>query len=118
MELIPILAAVACGFLSGLGIGGGSLLMVYLTAMASLAQRTAQGINLLYFLPTAALALLFHSKNRFVDWKSAIWAILGGVLLAALGAWISAHVATGLLRTLFGVFLLFVGVSELRTRAN
>ena len=118
MEVIAALAALACGFLSGLGIGGGSLLMVWLTAVAALEQRAAQGINLLYFLPTAALALLLHSKNRFVDWRSAPWAILGGVVLAALGAWLSARISTALLRTLFGVFLLFVGISELRTRAD
>ena len=45
-------------------------------------------------------------------------AILGGVVMAALGAWLSARISTALLRTLFGVFLLFVGISELRTRAD
>ena len=45
--MISLAASVVCGFLSGLGIGGGSLLMVYLTAAASLEQRTAQGVNLL-----------------------------------------------------------------------
>ena len=113
---MDIIASIACGFLSGLGIGGGSLLMVYMTAMAQLAQRSAQGINLLYFVPTALLALTFHSKNRFVDWRSSVWAILGGILFAALGAWLSAKVGTDLLRTLFGIFLLFVGITELRTK--
>ena len=42
----------------------------------------------------------------------------GGVVLAALGAWLSARISTALLRTLFGVFLLFVGISELRTRTD
>jgi len=114
MEMI---AAAVCGFLSGLGIGGGSLLMVFLTAAAALEQRTAQGINLLYFLPTAAVSLIFHSKNRFVDWRSAIWAILGGVILAAIGAYCATLLSTDLLRKLFGGFLLFVGISELFTKA-
>lgn len=115
MELI---AAAVCGFLSGLGIGGGSLLMVWLTAVAGVSQTAARGINLLYFLPTAGAALIFHGKNRFVDWRSARWAILGGVVLAAIGAWAGSQMDTGLLRKLFGVFLLFVGISELRTKAR
>ena len=115
---MEVIAAVVCGFLSGLGIGGGSLLMVWLTAVAGVSQTAARGINLLYFLPTAGAALIFHGKNRFVDWRSTRWAILGGVVLAALGAWAGSQIDTGLLRKLFGVFLLFVGVSELRTRGR
>ena len=115
MELI---AAAVCGFLSGLGIGGGSLLMVFLTAVAAIEQKVAQGINLLYFLPTAAASLIFHSKNRFVDWRSSVWAILGGILLAAAGAYLSTLLSSAQLRKLFGGFLLFVGASELFTKAR
>lgn len=107
------LISALCGFLSGLGIGGGSLLMVWLTAIAALEQHTAQGINLLYFLPTATISLLFHSGHRFVDWKSSGWAILGGIGAAAIGAWLSAHIETSLLRTLFGILLLVIGMAEL-----
>ena len=90
---MEVIVAALCGFLSGLGIGGGSLLMVYLTAAAGLDPRTAGAVNLLYFLPAAGVSLIFHSKNRFVDWRAARWAILGGVILAALGAWISSAVS-------------------------
>ena len=116
--LIAVLAGLVCGVLSGFGIGGGSLLMVWMTAVLAMEQKAAQGINLLYFLPAAGVSLIFHSKNRFVDWRAARWAILGGVILAALGAWISSAVSAALLRRLFGVFLLFVGVSELRFKAR
>ena len=116
--IIAILAGLVCGVLSGFGIGGGSLLMVWMTAVLSMEQKAAQGINLLYFLPAAGVSLIFHSKNRFVDWRAARWAILGGVILAALGAWIGSAVSAALLRRLFGVFLLFVGVSELRFKTR
>lgn len=108
------LAATVCGFLSGLGIGGGSLLMVWMTAVVGLPQTAAQSINLLYFLPTAGISLVFHSKNRFVDWKKSGWAILGGVILAVFGVWLSSLLDISLLRTLFGVFLMLVGFSEFR----
>ena len=71
-----ILAGLVCGVLSGFGIGGGSLLMVWMTAVLSMDQKAAQGVNLLYFLPCAACALIFHIKNRQIVWPEpcAPWA--------------------------------------------
>ena len=114
MELI---IAAACGFLSGLGIGGGSLLMVWLTAVASMPQQTARAVNLLYFLPTAAVSVFFHSRNRCVDWHRSSWAILGGVITAVAGILLSQRISTDLLRKGFGVLLLFVGAIELFKKA-
>ena len=111
--LLPALAGLVCGVISGLGIGGGSILMVWLTAVAGLEQRQAQGVNLLYFLPTAAASLIFHAKNRLVSWKTAAWAAASGCLTAALSAWLAAQIDTALLRKLFGGFLLLVGAWEL-----
>ena len=110
---ISALAGLVCGVLSGLGIGGGTLLMVWMTALAGLEQRTAQGINLLYFLPTAACALLFHIKNRLIRRDIVLPAALTGAAAAALTAWLGTKLDTSLLRRLFGGFLLLVGLREL-----
>ena len=107
-----------CGILSAFGIGGGSLLMVWLTAILSIEQRTAQGINLLYFLPTALAALLIHTKRHLVNWKCAVPAILSGCIAAAFFAWIGSRLELTLLRKLFGGFLLIVGVLEFRKKAD
>ena len=107
------LAGLLCGILSGFGIGGGSLLMVWMTAVAALDQKTAQSINLLYFLPTSVGALIFHIKNRMICWKAVIPAALGGCATAALTAWLSAGMDMELLRKLFGGFLLVIGALEL-----
>ena len=114
--LIPLLAGTATGILSGFGIGGGSLLLIYMTSFAGLDQTTAQGINLLYFLPAAALALPSHVKNGFIDKKTAVPAILAGLAGTALAAWAATGLDTGLLRKLFGCFLLFIGLRELFSR--
>ena len=106
-------AGLLCGILSGFGIGGGSLLMVWMTAVAALDQKTAQSINLLYFLPTSVGALIFHIKNRMICWKAVVPAALGGCATAALTAWLSAGMDMGLLRKLFGAFLLVIGALEL-----
>lgn len=110
---ICTLAGLVCGILSGFGIGGGSLLMVWMTAVANVAQHTAQGINLLYFLPTAAASLLIHVRNRFVKWRIVIPAAMFGSAAAALAAYVTAGLDAGLLRKIFGMFLLVVGISEL-----
>ena len=99
------LAGAVCGLLSGLGIGGGTLLMV--------PQQTAQGINLLYFLPSAACALFFHIRNRLIRWDIVLPAALGGCVTAAIAAWIATGLDVSLLRRLFGGFLLLTGLREL-----
>ena len=106
------LAGAACGVISGFGIGGGSILMVYLTAVLAVEQRAAQSVNLLYFLPAAACSLIFHVKNKQIEWRAVIPAAIAGCLSAIPGAVLSGKVETQLLRKLFGGFLILVGVSE------
>ena len=110
------IAGLLCGIISGFGIGGGSLLMVWMTAVAALDQKIAQGINLLYFLPTSVGALIFHIKNKMICWQAVIPAALCGCVTAALAAWVSASMEVGLLRKLFGGFLIIVGINELRKK--
>lgn len=106
-------AGLVCGVLSGFGIGGGSLLMVWMTAVLSMEQKAAQGVNLLYFLPCAACALIFHIKNRQIVWR-AVWpAALAGSVCAVGGAMLAQNVDAELLRKLFGGFLVLVGLSEI-----
>ncbi len=109
-----IAAGFVSGILSGFGIGGGSLLMLWLTMVAGLSQKGAQGINLLYFLPTALSAILVHHKRGMIRWQ-AVWpAVLGGCLVAAGAAGLAMWLDMRLLRRLFGGFLLIVGFLELR----
>ena len=111
--IIPLIAGAVTGVLSAFGIGGGSMLLIYLTAFAGMDQHQAQGINLLYFLPAAAAALPAHHKNGLLDKKSIIPAIVAGLAAAGLAAWISNGLETGMLRKLFGVFLLYIGLTQL-----
>lgn len=111
--LAAVLAGTATGVLSGFGVGGGTLLLIYMTAFTQLSQTQAQGINLLYFLPAAALALPAHFKNGFVERKALLPAISAGLVCSALAACAATALEVGLLRKCFGVFLLYVGLSEL-----
>lgn len=111
--LFAVAAGLLCGILSGFGVGGGSLLMVWMTAVLSMEQKSAQGINLLYFLPCAVCALIFHIKNRQIVWR-AVWpAAAAGSVCAIGGALLAQQLDESLLRRLFGGFLVLVGLSEL-----
>ncbi len=106
----------ACGILSGYGVGGGSLLMVWMTAVLSMPQSAAQSVNLLVFLPTAGLSILFHYKNRVLCKKAILPAALGGVVAAAAGAALACGIDGTILRKGFGFFLLVVGIMEWRKK--
>ena len=59
--ILPI--ATVLGFLSGLGTGGGSILILWLTMAANMAQAEARAINLLFFLPSAAISCILRWKS-------------------------------------------------------
>lgn len=111
--LLAAAVGLGTGILSGFGVGGGTLLLIYMTAFAGVAQTQAQGINLLYFLPTAATALPAHFKNGYVDKKAALPAILTGLAASGAAAWAATGLDVALLRRCFGAFLLYIGVREL-----
>ena len=111
--LLPLLAGTATGILSGFGIGGGTLLLIYMTTFAGVPQNLAQGVNLLYFLPAAATALPAHIKHGYIDGKTGWPAALAGLAGTALAAWLATGLDVELLRRCFGGFLLVVGLREL-----
>ena len=111
--LFPLLAVTVTGVLSGFGVGGGTLLLVYMTVFAGLDQHLAQGINLLYFLPAGLMALPAHWKNGYIKKPVLLPAIGAGLVLAALAAWVATTLDVGILRKCFGAFLLVIGAMEL-----
>ena len=110
---IPALARAVTGILSGFGIGGGSLLLIYMTGFAGIPQNLAQGVNILSLLPTAATALPSHVKNSYIEKAALLPAIAAGLAGTALAAWAATSLDVNLLRKCFGVFLLMIGLREL-----
>lgn len=105
------------GFLTGvmasMGLGGGFVLVVWLTMFADVEQRTAQGINVLFFLPIAFVSLIMHLRNGLVNKALVKKLAAGGFLGAAIGTLVSQVIANELLRKLFALFLLAFGLREL-----
>lgn len=90
------------GFLSGLGIGGGSLLILWLTLVAGTDPATARIINLLFFLPSSVIACILRMRQGKLRVKPLLPAIIAGCIAAALFSWISAGMNVDLLKKLFG----------------
>jgi uncharacterized membrane protein YfcA len=115
-NFIALGGAFGCGILSAMGVGGGSLLIILMTVLAGIPQQQAQLINLLYFIPTAGAGVWFHHKNKLIDRSIAAWAIVSGCVFAIAGSMIAVNTEGIILRKLFSVLLIIIGVSELFRR--
>lgn len=115
LESLPVILIVGTvlGFLSGLGIGGGSLLIIWLTAVLNTDPLTARSINLLFFIPSALIACVIRLRRGELDWKTPLPAIAAGCITAALCSGLAGMLDTQLLKKLFGIILLAAGAKEL-----
>lgn len=110
------LIGVLTGILSGFGVGGGTLLLLWLTLAEGMDQLRAGGVNLLYFVACALPALFGHARNGLLDKKAIQGCVLAGVPACIGAALLAAGLDVGLLRRIFGGFLLIVGARELFSR--
>lgn len=101
------------GFLSGLGVGGGSLLILWLTLVLDMDPVTARQINLLFFLPAALISCLFRKKQGVLEIKKLLPALFTGCAAAVLGSRMGSIVETGILKKAFGLLLLATGLREI-----
>lgn len=111
---ICVLIGTLLGVLSGLGTGGGSLLILWLTLVQGMPQQEARMINLMFFIPSALVACLFRLKQGKLNIKKVLPAIIAGSISAAIFAWFAYQWDTQALKKAFGCLLLFTGARELR----
>lgn len=110
---VALLVSTALGFLAGLGVGGGSLLILWLTLVLQMVYPQARLINLLFFLPAAVISTLLRRKQGTWQLKKVLPAILTGCVSAGLCAWLSNGLNTDILKKFLGVLLLVTGIREL-----
>ena len=114
VKISDVLIGVAAGILSGFGIGGGSLLVLYLTALVGISPYTAGGINLLYFICCAPAALVGHVRAQRIDWSAALWCTPSGIIGAVAASITSGNLHTEWLHRLFGILLICIAIKEWR----
>lgn len=113
MNLAALLAGLLSGIIGAMGLGGGAVLIIYLAVFTDTPQLAAQGINLIFFLPIGALAVIIYAKKGKISWKKTVPIAVGG-LLGAVGGIISARLLGGeLTAKLFGGLLIILGLKEI-----
>ncbi len=118
MNISALLAGLFSGVLGAMGLGGGSVLIIYLTLFTDTEQLSAQGINLLFFIPIALLAVIIYSAKRKIRWRIVIPLSLWGVLGATTGIMLTKYLGGNLTSKLFGGLLILMGLFEIFKRNN
>ena len=110
---LSAIAAIIIAILSGLGVGSGGLLVIWLTEVCSVDPIQARGINLLFFVFSASAAFIFHLKRRKIDLKLSFFLSLFALTGTLAGALLGRAIDSGFLRKIFGGVLVFSGIYSL-----
>ena len=110
-----VILGIISGIVTGLGMGGGSILIILLTAFMGVEQHSAQATNLIFFIPTAIISIIVHFKNRNVESKIGRSLLFPVVIGSTVGALLTLRIQTQKLKKYFGIFLLAVGILEMIT---
>lgn len=113
MTLEAIAAALISGAAGALGLGGGTVFLMYL-AMTDVPQLRAQGINLLFFLPCALVSVLVSTKKKLILWRTALPMAAGGFAGALCGSWLANIIGGEWMRKIFAIFLIIIGFLQLK----
>lgn len=111
--MINILFATIAGIVTGMGMGGGVVLIFLLTTFSGIEQHVAQGANLIFFIPTCIVSIIINMKNKNIDLKTALIVMISGIAGTTIGAKIAVNAPVSTLRKYFGYFLLFIAVFEI-----
>ena len=110
--MIEVLIGCVAGIVGGLGMGGGTVLILFLSLFLNIEQHIAQATNIIFFVPTALAAICVSLKNKNVNIKVGIPICLWGCLGAFIGACISTKMEISILRKCFGVFLILIAIYQ------
>lgn len=99
--------------LSGMGVGGGGLLVIYLTLFEGTEQIIAQGTNLCFFIVAASASTIYNIKNKKIVWKTTAILSVSGAIFSLLGAYLAGAINSDILQKIFGGMLIISGISSL-----
>lgn len=108
-----IFFGIAAGIVGGMGMGGGTVLILFLTMFSGIEQHVAQATNVIFFVPTAIAAIVTFIKNKSIKFKIAIPVFIWGLLGALIGAMISTKMEVEILRKCFGFFLIIIAIYQI-----
>lgn len=115
--MVKVLVGAALGFLSGLGVGGGSLLLLWLTLVMGVPRNEARVMNLMFFIPCSLVATLFRWRQTAVKKGPLLAAVGAGIAGALWGNSIGPGMDQEILRRAFGAMFVLSGIRELGYRS-
>lgn len=106
LKILTVSVALLSGALVGLGVGGGGIAIIYMTAILAISQSTAQAINLTMYVAAGIAAMSYHARNAAIDLPFVIPAAIGGALAATPSAMLAARLPPDILRRIFGIVMI------------
>ena len=108
--MIDFLVSCGVALLSGLGVGSGGLLVVFLTEYRGVGQLFAQGVNLIFFIFSSGASTAVNLRARNICYGTVMLMSIGGTVGAIVGAIVASILDPNLLRIGFGTLLLIGGI--------
>lgn len=116
--MLTVLIGFASGIISGMGIGGGTILIPSLVFFLGTRQQIAQSINLIVFIPSAIAAICVHLRNKNIEKSIIVKLIIFGCIGAVIGSFLAVSLDSDFLKRIFGIFLFIMGVYEVLSKGK
>ena len=116
MNITALLAGLFSGIIGGMGMGGGAVLIIYLSLFTDTPQLKAQGINLLFFIPIGLTALIIYAIKKQIKWKTVLPLAAFGIVGAFIGIMLTKFIGNDWLSKIFGGFLILMALKEFFTK--
>ena len=113
MNISALLAGLFSGILGSMGLGGGGILILYLSLFTNTPQLTAQGINLIFFIPIGLLSVVIYSFKKQIKWRITLKISLFGIIGACIGFYLAKLLGGEITSKIFGCFLIITGIIQL-----
>ena len=118
MNISALLAGLFSGILGSMGLGGGAVLVIYLSVFANVKQLSAQGINLIFFIPIAIISVIIYSYKKQIKWRLTLKIAFGGILGAISGFMLTDFLGGKITSKIFGGLLILIGIKEIFAKKN
>ncbi len=113
-----LIAGLLSGIIGSMGLGGGTVLLIYLAAFMGVDQLKAQGINLIFFIPIGILSVIIYCFKKQIKWKTVAFFAISGLAGAALGTFFAGFIGDKWTRIAFGVLLIVLGIKSVFTKKS
>ena len=113
MDILTFIAAFLSGIAGSMGLGGGSILILYLTLILKTERIVAGGVNLLFFLPVASVSVFMSLKNKIYSYREILPIAISGSVFSIAGTFLAFYFKDRIVSVVFGVFLCLFGLLEI-----